>query len=88
MESRIGEKLDNASAIIEWMIVWVADIISKYALQDNGRTTYEMTTQHTVKHKIVGFAARVHYKFKIQDSKKDKTSTSDVGTGYVVGIVN
>ena len=88
VESRIGEKLENASAIIEWMIVWVADIISKYAIQENGRTTYEMTTQHTVKHKIVGFAERVHYRFKIQDSKKDKTSNSDSGIGYFVGIVN
>ena len=88
VESRIGEKLENASAIIEWMIVWVADIISKYAIQENGRTSYEMTTQHTVKHKIVGFAERVHYKFKIQDSKKDKTSYADSGTGYFGDIVN
>ena len=35
LESRIGERLENASAIIEWMIIWVADIISKYAIQEN-----------------------------------------------------
>ena len=81
LESRIGEKLENASAIIEWMIIWVADIISKYAIQENGRTTYEMITQHTVKHKIVGFGERIHYKFKVPDSKKDKTSTDDSGMG-------
>ena len=34
LASRIGGKLENASAIIEWMIIWVADIISKYAIQE------------------------------------------------------
>ena len=80
--------MEHASAIIEWMIIWVADIISKYDIRDNGRTTYDLITQHTVKHNIVGFGERVHYKFKAPDTKKDKTSTEASGIGYFIGIVN
>ena len=46
LESRIAEKLKKDSAIIEWLIVWVADLLSKYKVHENGRTTYEMNTQH------------------------------------------
>ena len=66
LESRLGEKIENHSAIMEWMIVWVADFLSKYVVHENGRTKYEMTTQHLVKHKVIGFAEKVH--FQVQDS--------------------
>ena len=47
--------------MIEWMIVWVADIISKYSVHPNGRTTYEMITKHAAKHKITGFGEKVDF---------------------------
>ena len=88
VESRLGEKLENDSPIIEWMVVWVADAISKYSVKDNGRTTYEMITQHSVKHKVVGFAEKVDYMMKISSGKRNACSNEKTGTGYFIGIVN
>ena len=39
--------------MIEWFVLGVDYIISKYSIHENGRATYEMITQHTAKHKIV-----------------------------------
>ena len=44
LESIIAEKLKKNSAIIEWLIVWVADLLSKYKVHENGGATYEINT--------------------------------------------
>ena len=88
LESRIAEKLKKDSAIIEWLIVWVADLLSKYKVHENGRTTYEMNTQHVWKGKVIGFGEKVHYQFKIPANEKDSCSTEKNGIGYFVGIIN
>ena len=72
MESRLGFKIDNGSAIVEWLIVWTADILSKYAVHESGRTFYEMATQHVVKNKIIGLAKKVHFQFKVQREKEER----------------
>ena len=56
LESRLWTKIDNGSAIVEWLIVWTAAILSKYVVHESGRTAYEMATQHVVKHKVIGFS--------------------------------
>ena len=55
------EQIDNNSALIECLIVWTADIPSKYAVHANGRTAYGIEAQHTVKHKVIGFAEKVYF---------------------------
>ena len=55
LESRIAEKLKKDSAIIEWLIVGVADLLSKYKVHENGRTTYKISTQHIWKGQVIGF---------------------------------
>ena len=65
LESRLGAKIDNNSALVEWLIVWTADILYKPTVHENGRTSYEMATQHVVKHKVIGFAEKVHFQFKV-----------------------
>ena len=81
-------KLDNNSARVEWIIVWTADIPSKYTVHENGRTSYEMTTQHVVKHKVIGFVEKVHFQLKIQREKRNACSDEKSGIGWFVGIVN
>ena len=49
LESRLKAKIDNSSALMEWLIVWVADILSKYRVTTNGKTAYEMYTHHACK---------------------------------------
>ena len=41
LESRLGNQIDNGSAIMEWLIVWTADMLSTYAVHENGRTSYK-----------------------------------------------
>ena len=71
LESTLGTKIDNGSATMEWLILWTANIISKYAVHENGRTSYEMATQHVVKHTVIGFAEKVHFQFKVQRGKRN-----------------
>ena len=74
MESRLGSKIDNSSALVEWLIVWTADILSKYTVHEHGRSSYEMATQHVVKHKVIGFAEEVHFHSKVQREKRNACS--------------
>ena len=55
LEHRLGTKIDNSSALMERLIVWTADILTKYAIHPNGRTSYEMYSQHACKHLIMSF---------------------------------
>ena len=87
-EARLGEKVKNDSALADWMIVWVADILAKYRVHENGRTTHELNTQHRTKHKIVGFGEKVHFQFKMPATERDACSNEKSGTGYFVGVVN
>ena len=73
---------------MEWLIVWTADMLSKYAVHENGRTSYEMATQHVDKHKVIGFAEKVHFQFQIQREKMNACSNERRGIGWFVGIVN
>ena len=58
LESSLVTQMDNGSAIVDWLIVWTADILSKYVVHENGRAAYEMATQHVVKHKVIGCAEK------------------------------
>ena len=62
MESRLGAKIDNNSALVEWLIVWAAGILSKYTVHENG-VPPTMAAQHVVKHKVRGFIEKVHFQF-------------------------
>ena len=88
LEERLGIKIENSSALIEWLIVWTADILIKYAIHPNGRTSYEMYSQHACRHMVLGFGEKVNFQFKVQHSERDALGHSNSGVGYVVGIVN
>ena len=63
LESRLGATIGNNSSLVDWLIARTADIVSKYTVYENGRTSYEMATQHVVKHKVIGFVEKVHFQF-------------------------
>ena len=88
LEGRLGTKLENKSVLIEWLIVWTADILTKYAIHPNGRTSYEMYSQHACKHMVLGFGEKVNFQYKVQHSERDALSNSKSGVGYFIGIVN
>ena len=47
-----------------------------------------MATQHVVKHKVIGFAEKVHFQFKVQREKTNACSNDKSGVGWFVSIVN
>ena len=47
-----------------------------------------MATQHVVKHKVIGFAEKVHFQFKAPREKRNACSNEKSGVGWFVGIVN
>ena len=47
-----------------------------------------MSTQHAVKHKVIGFAKKVHFQFKVQREKRNACSNEQSGVGWFVGIVD
>ena len=74
--------------MIEWLSVWTADILTKYAIHPNGRTSYKMYSQHACKHMVLGFGEKVNFQFKVKPSERDALGNSKSGVGYFVGIVN
>ena len=81
LESRLGAREDSNGAFIAWLIVWTADILSKCTVHENGRTSYKMATQHTVKHKVIGFAEKGYFQVKIQHEKRTACSNEMSGVG-------
>ena len=68
-----------------------AHVINKFRVQDNGRTA-ELTTRHTCKDIVIGFAEKVHFQHSQVDKNQykkdvgmflgmiDRCNTNSVGT--------
>ena len=85
IESRLNAKIPRDSAILQWLVVWSSDVLTKYKVHANGRTSYEMITGHRCKHQIVSFGERVHFKYAMDKNKRNK-SESYWEIGYFLGI--
>ena len=76
VEHRMKTKIANGSPLSTWLVAWAADVINKFRVRDNGRTAFELMTQHRCKHLVVGFAERVHFQHTLVDKNQYK---KDVG---------
>ena len=54
-------------------------------VRESGRTAYENTTGHKVKHSVVMFEETLQFKLKQYDSRK-RSVESDWSTGVFVGV--
>ena len=61
LERRIGEGIPQGGALSSWLVTWSADVINKYRVQANGRTAFEMMTQHKCRHISIGFGEKVWF---------------------------
>ena len=61
IERRMKEPLPKNGALSSWLVTWAADVINKYRIQANGRTAFEMMTQHRCKHLSIGFGEKVFF---------------------------
>ena len=75
-EHRLNAKITKESAVNSWLVAWAADVLNRFKVQANGRTSYEMMTQHRCRHKVVAFGEKIFS----QHTKNAKTEyRKDVG---------
>ena len=80
LEQRIGKKLKKGSAIMSWLVNFTSEVLSKYKVHSNGRTSYEMMVGHRCKQTVCGFAETVHFKTTTDKNRKNKMDTEwDIG---------
>ena len=61
LEKGIGQTIPDQSAIMAWLAKWSAELISKYAPGDDGKTPYERIRQETCKVPLVPFGEAIMY---------------------------
>ena len=70
-----------------WLIIWTSQVLGKFKVHPNGRTSYEMCTGHRTKHEVDGFGEKLHFNFTT-DKANNQKSVSDWSVGYFLGIVD
>ena len=66
--------------MMSWLVNFTGEVLSKYKVHANGRTSYEMTTGHRWQTTACGFGERVHFKTTTEKTRKNKMDTEwDVG---------
>ena len=68
LEYWLTKQITNDSALVAWLMLQVAGVISKYRVLPNGRTSYEMKTHHACKHNIHGFGEEAAYAMHDEDA--------------------
>ena len=84
LEYRLGKKMSNGSALMSWLTVWAADVLTRYREQTFGKRSYEFTTGHKGAQPIAMFGEKVMFMHTPLKSSRDKIQT-DWGTGFVCG---
>ena len=46
LEERIHCKVPKGSPMMSWLINFTSDVLNRYKIHPNGRTNFEMTTEH------------------------------------------
>ena len=85
LEARLGEKIKKGTALMSWLVSFTSEVLSKYKVHTNGRTTYEMTTGHRCKMLVCGFGEKVHFKISTEKTRRNKMDT-EWDVGYFVGL--
>ena len=73
-ERRLCGKLPRDGALTSWLVSWSAEVINRYRVRSNGRTSFEMATLHRARHKVVAFAEKVYFQHSHvgkEDDRKD-----------------
>ena len=85
VESKIGQPIPDQTPIMIWMARWAAELISKYAPGDDGKTPYERIRQEVCQVPLVPFGEMVMYlPMKIATASKDVPARK---AGIWLGVV-
>ena len=73
-EHRFGQKIPRDSALMSWLVSWSSEVLNRYKVQANGRTSYEMATLHKCRSKAMAFGEKVYFQHTHvgkEDDRKD-----------------
>ena len=62
--------------MVPWLVSWAADAILKYRVKGSGKTAYEATTGHKVKHVVAAFGDSVQFRVATDPTTKTITTAS------------
>ena len=69
---------------MSWWINFTSDVLNRYKVHANGRTSFEITIGHRFKQATCGFSEKVNYKFTTDKNRRNKMETGwgigDLGT--------
>ena len=83
-EVSLGAKIRTGSSMMSWLVAFASEVLSKYNVHANGRTTYEMTTGQHCKHPVCGFGSKVNFEMVTYKARKNKMDT-EWGVGCFLG---
>ena len=83
-ETRMRKKIPRDSPLNSWLIGWTSEVMCKYKIHSDGRTSYELSTGHRFKMSVCGFAEKVHFKTATDKNHRNKLDT-DWNVGYFLG---
>ena len=63
LEFRMQHKIPIHAPLMTWLVSWAAEVICRYRVQANGRTSYEHVTGHKGLQPIAIFGEKVMFKF-------------------------
>jgi hypothetical protein len=68
-----------------WLVSWSADVLFRYKVHSNGRSSYEWITGHRCHQPVAAFAEKVNFKFTTDKNHRNKMNT-EWSTGFFVGV--
>ena len=72
MEFWMQHKIPNHAPLMTWLVSWAADVICRYRIQANGRSSYENVTGHKGLQPIFIFGEKVMFKFTTDKKHRKK----------------
>jgi len=72
LEHRLQHKIPIWSSLMTWLVAWAAEVICRYRIQSNGRTSYENVTGHKGLQPIAIFGEFIMFKFTTDKNHRRK----------------
>ena len=85
LEANLDAKLEMSHPLVEWLVIWAADLLSRYVVRENGRTAYESVTGHRCKSPVFMFSETIMFRLAPDKSARNKAD-SDWHVGVFIGI--
>ena len=85
LEHRLQHKVPGWSALMTWLVAWAAEVICRYKIQSNGRTSDENVTGHKGLQPSAILGERIMFKFTTDKNNRKKIDSDwDVTFSLVV----